>query len=40
MTYNASITNIQRFLWLLRLASWLCGGTLRVWRARGRKKIE
>jgi hypothetical protein len=37
MTYNGEFTGLIRFPWLLRLAAYLCGGTVRLWRARGRR---
>jgi len=38
MVYNAELSGIRRFLWLLRLVCWLSGGTLRTWKARRRKE--
>jgi hypothetical protein len=38
MTYSANITGIRRFLWLIRFACWICGATLRTWKARNKRE--
>lgn len=40
MTFNADIAGIKRGLWLIKLACWIAGATLRTWKARRKRSGE